>query len=73
MYAKGASLERTVLGSYLNIQDLEWYGCPKYPGELHDPLQECIFFSDYVPEIYAIRHCPSPLYVKNGDEEAKKK
>lgn len=51
VYAKGAALERTVMGSFLCIQDLEWYGCPKYPEEIHDPLKECLFFSQYIPEI----------------------
>lgn len=51
VYAKGAALERTVLGSALDIQDLEWYGCPRFAGEVHDPLAECLFFSKYIPEL----------------------
>jgi hypothetical protein len=51
IYAKGAALERTVFGSTLDIQDLEWYGCPKYPLEIHDPLAECRFFAQYIPEL----------------------
>jgi hypothetical protein len=53
VYAKGASLERTVFGSTLEIQDLEWWGCPKYPEAVHDPLLECRFFAKYIPEITA--------------------
>lgn len=51
IYAKGASLERTVFGSTLDICDLEWTGCPRYPEPVHDPLLECRFFSQYIPEL----------------------
>lgn len=51
VYAKGAGLERTVFGTSFDIDDLEWYNCPKYPGLIHDPLEECRFFSKYVPEM----------------------
>ena len=53
VYAKGAGLERIVFGSSLDIDDLEWYGCPKYPGMIHDPLEECRFFAKYIPELVA--------------------
>jgi hypothetical protein len=56
VYAKGASLERTVFGSSLEIQDLEWFGCPKYPEAVHDPLLECRFFAQYIPELSAKPH-----------------
>lgn len=52
IYAKGASLERTVFGSCLEIKDLEWTGCPVYPYQVHDPLEECRFFAKYVPELH---------------------
>lgn len=51
VYAKGAALERTVFGRAFEIDDLEWYGCPKYPLAIHDPLEECRFFSQYIPEL----------------------
>lgn len=54
VYAKGADLERSVFGHTMNIQDLEWYGCPKYPKRIHDPLDECRFFSQYIPEIRCV-------------------
>lgn len=51
IYAKGAALERTVFGSSMAIQDLEDFNCPKYPGAVHDPLLECRFFAQYIPEL----------------------
>jgi hypothetical protein len=51
IYAKGANLERIVFGSTLDIDDLEWFGCPKYPEKVHDPLLECRFFARYIPEL----------------------
>lgn len=54
IYAKGASLERTVFGGSIPIADLEWSGCPKYPYALHDPLEECRFFSQYIPELQRV-------------------
>lgn len=56
IYAKGASLERTVFGSSLEISDLEWYGCPKYPEAVHDPLLECRFFAKHIPEVAGVIH-----------------
>jgi hypothetical protein len=53
VYAKGASLERTVFGKAFEIDDLEYYGCPKYPMEIHDPLEECRFFAKFIPELTA--------------------
>ncbi len=51
VYAKGAALERTVFSNAFDLLDLEWYGCPKYPLAVHDPLEECRFFSSYIPEL----------------------
>ena len=51
VYAKGAQLENTVFGTALGIRDLEWWGCPKYPESIHDPLLECRFFGRFVPEL----------------------
>ena len=51
IYAKGAGLERTVFGKSFDIYDLEWSGCPKFPEAVHDPLEECRFFSKYIPEM----------------------
>jgi hypothetical protein len=51
VFAKGAALERTVFGKAFNIYDLEWTGCPKYPLTIHDPLEECRFFANYIPEL----------------------
>lgn len=53
VYAKGAALERTVFGSALEIFDLEWTGCPRYPEKIHDPLEECRFFARFIPEFGA--------------------
>lgn len=50
IWAKGANLERRVFGMKYIINELEEHGCPKYPpGNLHDPLAECRFFSRYIP------------------------
>lgn len=51
VYAKGADLERRVFGTLFAIHELELFGCPKYPGAIHDPLEECRFFSRYIPEL----------------------
>lgn len=51
IYAKGADLERTVFGPSMTILDLEWWGCPKYPLQIHDPLEECRFFAKYIPKL----------------------
>lgn len=55
VYAKGAALERTVFGTSMEIQDLEWYGCEKYPLPVHDPLLECRFFAKFIPELKTAR------------------
>jgi hypothetical protein len=55
VYAKGADLERIVFGSSMNIKDLAHYGCPRYPGAIHDPLEECRFFAGYIPELIKFR------------------
>lgn len=54
IYAKGAGLERSVFSGTLVVHELEDVGCPKYPGEFHDPLEECRFFSRYIPELKRI-------------------
>ena len=53
VYAKGISLETSVFYGNIEFLDLAWWGCPKYPLALHDPLQECRFFAMYIPEIRA--------------------
>jgi len=63
VYAKGAELERSVFNGAFPIDDLELYGCPKYPGKLHNPLDECRFFSGYVPEIVAMRYSQQGIYM----------
>ena len=50
VYAKGIALETAVFYGELEFQDLAWTGCPRYPLALHDPLQECRFFAQYIPE-----------------------
>ena len=49
IWAKGANLERRVFGAIYVIYELEDFGCPKYPKDVHDPLQECRFFCQYIP------------------------
>jgi hypothetical protein len=51
VYAKGIDLEYRVFYGELPFLDLAWWGCPKYPGEVHDPLCECRFFSQYIPDL----------------------
>lgn len=51
VYAKGISLESSVFYGALDFQDLAWWGCPKYPLPIHDPLNECRFFAQWIPEI----------------------
>lgn len=58
VYAKGITLENSVFYGEIEFHDLAWYGCPKYPLPLHDPLQECRFFAQYIPETY-----PRPYYI----------
>lgn len=63
VYAKGAALERTVFGRAFEIDDLEYYGCPKYPLAVHDPLEECRFFAQYIPELQRV-------YLKKEDTQS---
>jgi hypothetical protein len=58
VYAKGISLENSVFYGELDFHDLAWYNCPKFPLALHDPLVECRFFAQYIPETN-----PRPFYV----------
>lgn len=51
VYAKGPALETSVFYGEINFLDLAWFGCPKYPIPLHDPLMECRYFAQYIPEI----------------------
>jgi len=51
IYAKGINLENSVFNGELPLRDLAWWGVPKYPYQVHDPLDECRFFSKYIPEI----------------------
>jgi len=51
VYAKGTSLEASVFYGTIEFQDLAWFGCPRYPLPLHDPLKECRFFAQWIPEI----------------------
>jgi len=53
VYAKGISLETSVFYGAVNFLDLAWWGCPRFPLPLHDPLVECRFFANYIPEIRA--------------------
>lgn len=58
IYAKGAALEREVFNHSLDIHDLEDVEnpkCPRYPYMPHDPLEECRWFSRYVPELQRFR------------------
>ena len=58
VYAKGIALEYRVFYGELPFWDLAWWSAPKYPGEVHDPLCECRFFSQYIPDL--IRN---PVYI----------
>lgn len=51
VYAKGTQLENSVFYGTINFLDLAWWGCPKYPLAVHDPLLECRFFAQFIPEI----------------------
>jgi hypothetical protein len=51
-YAKGCKLENEIFQNAIQFTDLEWYNCPKYPYEIHDPLLECRFFSKFIPSQY---------------------
>lgn len=50
-YAKNPTLERQFFEPHVKFDDLELYGCPKYPIRPHDPMLECVFFATYIPEI----------------------
>lgn len=52
IYAKGPQLENALFGGALRVEDLAPFGCPKYPRKVHNPLEECRFFSQWIPEIY---------------------
>lgn len=51
VYAKGPALEASVFYGTIEFLDLAWWGCPKYPLAVHDPLLECRFFAQFIPEI----------------------
>lgn len=51
VYAKGIALEYRVFYGELPFWDLAWWGCAKYPHAVHDPLNECRFFSQYIPDL----------------------
>jgi hypothetical protein len=51
VYAKGIELEYRVFYGELPFYDLAWYGCPKYPLPVHDPLMECRYFSSWIPDL----------------------
>jgi hypothetical protein len=51
VYAKGPALETSVFYGAVQITDLASFGCPKYPLHPHDPLKECRFFAQFIPEI----------------------
>lgn len=51
IYAKGITLENKVFYGELPLKDLNWWGTPKFPWPLHDPLAECRFFAHFIPEI----------------------
>lgn len=51
VYAKGIDLEYRVFYGELPFYDLAWYGCPKYPLPVHDPLMECRYFSAFIPDL----------------------
>ena len=50
-YAKGMDLEYRVFFGEIPFLDLAWWGAPKYPNDVHDPLSECRFFSQYIPDL----------------------
>lgn len=52
IYAKGPELENELLGGRPEVQDLASFGCPKYPQKVHNPLDECRFFSRWIPELF---------------------
>lgn len=51
VYAKGPALESSVFYRDIEFRDLADYGCPKYPLMPHDPLAECRYFAQFIPEI----------------------
>lgn len=56
VYAKGISLENSVFYGELPLKDLEWWGTPKFPWPVHDPLAECRFFAQFIPETIHSRY-----------------
>lgn len=50
-FAKGMELEYRVFFGEIPFLDLAWWGAPKYPNEIHDPLSECRFFSQFIPDL----------------------
>lgn len=58
VYAKGMALESRVFYGDLFFSDLAWWGACKYPNPVHDPLSECRFFAQFIPDL--IRR---PVYV----------
>jgi hypothetical protein len=50
-WAKGADLERKIFEKDLVIYDLADFGCPKYPWKIHNPLNECRYFAQFIPKI----------------------
>ena len=51
VYAKGIDLEDRVFYGELPFYDLAWFGAKRYPLPVHDPLMECRFFSQFVPDL----------------------
>lgn len=51
VYAKGIDLEYRVFYGELPFYDLAWYGATKYPLPVHDPLMECRYFVQFIPDL----------------------
>ena len=58
VYAKGIDLEYRVFYGELPFFDLAWYGAQKYPLAVHDPLMECRFFRQWIPDLLR-----QPMYI----------
>jgi hypothetical protein len=56
VYAKGIELEARVFYGELPLMDLAWWGCPRYPGQVHDPLAEIRFFAGWIPDLITKRY-----------------
>lgn len=52
-YGKGVTLENSLFSRYFPVYDLASFGCPKYPFAIHNPLEECRFFSKWIPELHS--------------------